>query len=156
MTAGFQKATLQGCGFEAMAASAAQLSCWGLGSDWMTSHEELARFISASFRSVWSLELLLLLKRQPGFQTRNELIGRLRGSELVVAQALDGLVAGGLAALDEAGRAAYMPVSTELHDQIERVEDLYARKPDAVRRLIVAASAPGLTAFADAFRLRND
>lgn len=122
----------------------------------MTSHEDLARFITASFRSVWSLELLLLLKRQPGFHSRDELIGHLRGSELVVAQALDALVAGGLATLDEAGRAAYMPFSAELHDQVERVENLYARKPDAVRRLIVAASAPGLTAFADAFRVRND
>jgi hypothetical protein len=122
----------------------------------MASHEDLARFISASFRSVWSLELLLLLKRRPGFHSRKELIDHLRGSELVVAQALDWLVAGGLATLDEAGGAAYMPVSTELHGQVERLEDLYARKPDAVRRQIVAASTPGLTAFADAFRLWSD
>ena len=74
---------------------------------------------------------------------------------MVVAQALDGLVAGGLAMLDDESRAAYMPVSSDIASQVERVEDLYLRKPDAVRRLIVAASAPGATAFANAFRLRG-
>ena len=122
----------------------------------MTSDEDLARFISASFRSVWSLELLLLLKREPGFHSRDKLIAHLRGSDLVVAQALDGLVAGGLAMLDDENRAAYMPVTSDIASQVERVEHLYLRKPDAVRRLIVAASAPGATAFANAFRLRGD
>ena len=30
------------------------------------------------------------------------------------------------------------------------------RSPDAVRRMIVAATSPGITAFADSFRLRKD
>ncbi len=122
----------------------------------MTSPEDISRFISASFRSVWSLELLLLLKRQPGFHSRDELIGHLRGSELVVAQALDGLVAGGLASIDEAGHASYFPASADLAALVEGAEDLYARKPDSVRRMIVAGTAPGLNAFAEAFRLRKD
>lgn len=122
----------------------------------MTSPEDISRFISTSFRSVWSLELLLLLKRQPGFHSREELIGRLRGSELVVAHALDGLVASGLATIDEAGQASYLPATPELAALVEGAEDLYARKPDAVRRMIVAGTAPGLNAFAEAFRLRKD
>jgi hypothetical protein len=122
----------------------------------MASPEDIARFISSSFPSVWSLELLLLLKRQPGFHSREELIVHLRGSELVVSQALDHLVAGGLAAVDEAARASYLPVSAELALLADGAEDLYTRRPDAVRRLIVAGAAPGLTAFADAFRLRRD
>lgn len=122
----------------------------------MTSPENIARFISASFRSVWSLELLLLLKRQPGFHSRDELIGYLRGSELVVAQALDSLVACGLAVIDKAGQASYLPASADLAVLVDGTEDLYARKPDFVRRLIVAGSAPGLNAFAEAFRLRKD
>jgi hypothetical protein len=122
----------------------------------MTSPEDISRFISTSFRSVWSLELLLLLKRQPGFHSREELIGHLRGSELVVAHALDGLVASGLAAIDEAGQASYLPATPELAALAGGAEDLYARKPDAVRRMIVAGTAPGLNAFAEAFRLRKD
>lgn len=122
----------------------------------MTSPEDISRFISASFRSVWSLELLLLLKRQPGFHSRDELIGHLRGSELVVAQALDGLMASGLAMIDEDGRASYLPATPDLAALVDGTEDLYARKPDAVRRMIVAGTTPGLNAFADAFRLRRD
>ena len=122
----------------------------------MPADESLKRFISASFRSVWSLELLLLLKRQPSFHRREELVTALHGSELVVTQALDWLVAGGLASLDSEGRATYNPAAPDLASLVEQTEDLYGRKPDAVRRLIVAGAAPGLTAFADAFRFRKD
>lgn len=122
----------------------------------MPADEGLKRFISTSFRSVWSLELLLFLKRRPGAYEREELIAALYGSELIVQQALDWLVAVGLAILDEQGRASYLPATPELASLVQRTEDLYGRKPDAVRRLIVAGAAPGLTAFADAFRFRKD
>ena len=122
----------------------------------MPADESLKRFISASFRSVWSLELLLILKHRAGYHRREELVGALHGSELVVTQALDWLVAGGLATLDAEGRASYQPASPDLASLVEQTEDLYGRKPDAVRRLIVAGAAPGLTAFADAFRFRKD
>jgi hypothetical protein len=39
---------------------------------------------------------------------------------------------------------------------IEGAISLYAKSPDKVRRLIIAAASPGLAAFADAFRLRKD
>lgn len=122
----------------------------------MSANENLKPFISASFRSVWSLELLIYLKRRPGFHCPEEMIKGLHGSELVVTQALEWLVAGGLACCDEAGRASYQPASPDLASLVEQTEDLYGRKPDAVRRLIVAGAASGLTAFADAFRFRKD
>lgn len=122
----------------------------------MPADEGLKRFISASFPSVWSLELLLLMKRQQGFRSREELITQLHGSELVVTQALGWLIAAGLVTLDEEGRASYRPASPDLASLVEQTEDLYVRKPDSVRRLIVAGSTSGLTAFADAFRFRKD
>lgn len=122
----------------------------------MPADESLKCFISASFRSVWSLELLLLLKQRPGFHRRDELVAALHGSELIVKQALSWLVAGGLASLDEEGRATFQPASSDLALLVDQAEDLYGRRPDAVRRLIVAGAAPGLTAFADAFRFRKD
>ena len=122
----------------------------------MPADESLTRFISASFRSVWSLELLLLLKRRPGFHRSDELVAALHGSELIVKQALSWLVAGGLASLDEEGRATFQPASADLALLVDQAEDLYGRKPDAVRRLIVGGATPGLTAFADAFRFRKD
>lgn len=121
----------------------------------MTSHEEISRFIASSFRSVWSLELLLLLKRERRRWTRDELISTLRASELVVTQALDSLVAAGLATSDEVG-AEYMPVSDEVAELVDGTEALYALKPDAVRRMIITSSSAGIAAFADAFRLRKD
>ena len=118
-------------------------------------NDDLSRFIVSSFPSVWTLELLLLLKKERRVWNRDELIGSLRASELVVAQALESLVAGGLASVSDEG-AEYMPTSQAVGDCVEKTEQLYALKPDKVRRLIVTSSASGIAAFADAFRLRKD
>lgn len=117
--------------------------------------DELFRFIGSSFRSVWALELLLLLKREPRAWSRDELISTLRASELVVNKAIDELVAAGLISL-EGDSARYMPVSEDIAKNVKQVEKVYSARPDAVRRAIVSASASGATAFADAFRLRKD
>jgi hypothetical protein len=118
-------------------------------------NNELSRFISSSFPSVWALELLLLLKSERRPWSRDELIGALRASELVVSQSLDSLVAGGLASVTEE-EVSYMPVSDTVAKLVDQTENLYALKPDKVRRLIVTASASEIAAFADAFRLRKD
>lgn len=117
--------------------------------------DDLLRLIGSSFRSVWALELLLLLKRERRIWTPAELNSGLRASELVVNKALDELVAGGLVSVDEEG-ARYLPVSKDVGRQIDEVEKLYAARPDAVRREIVSAASSGATAFADAFRLRKE
>lgn len=121
----------------------------------MTPSDELLRFIGSSFRSIWALELLLLLKRDRRVWPHPELVATLRASELVVSKALDGLVAAGLASVEEEG-ASYMPASEALASHVDQLEKLYAARPDAVRRAIILAAASGATAFADAFRLRND
>jgi hypothetical protein len=122
----------------------------------MASDDEVLRFIGSSFRSVWSLEVLLLLKRDPRAWPPAEIVAALRASELIVAQSVEGLIAAGLVADDEAGLVAYRPASEPIADLVRQAESLYARSPDAVRRLIVGSSAAGLAAFADAFRLRKD
>lgn len=119
----------------------------------MALNEDLARFIQSSFRSVWSLELLLLLKSEPRSWAHDEMVSALRGSEQVVAKALDSLVAAGLATVDEKGNAAYAPINSEVAEYVELAQSLYRSRPDRVRRLIVAAATPGLAAFADAFKL---
>jgi hypothetical protein len=122
----------------------------------MESDDEVASFIRSSFRSVWSLELLLLLKREPRCWPRAELVAFLRASEIIVANGLEALTAAGLAVTDEAGNAAYRPASDDIGRLADGTESLYARSPDAVRRLIVGTIANPLTAFADAFRLRKE
>jgi hypothetical protein len=122
----------------------------------MAPPDELPRFIRSSFRSVWSLELLLLLKRDSRPWSHAELLAGLRASDLIVSQSLEALTAAGLVALDAAGAATYSPVSDGAGRLVDETEQLYAKSPDAVRRQIVSASAGGLAAFADAFRLRKD
>jgi hypothetical protein len=123
----------------------------------MPADQELASFIRSSFRSVWAIELMLHLKRNSSRDwSKDELVDALRASDLVVANGLQSLVAGGLAILQQDERARYAPASPDIERLADAIEELYAKKPDAVRRLIVAAASDGLTAFSDAFRLRRD
>ena len=117
--------------------------------------EDLLRFIESSFRSVWALELLLILKSERRAWRPDELVSTMRASELVVSKAIDGLVSAGLASLEGDG-ALYMPINDEVAGCVEQLEKLYSVRPDAVRRVIVSASATGATAFADAFKFRKD
>lgn len=123
----------------------------------MPPDEEVSSFIRATFRSVWALELLCFLRQNRDRNlTRAEMVAGLRGSELVVTQSVDALTAAGLVLADTDGSARYSPASGDLDRLVERAEALYAKSPDAVRRTIVAAANPGITAFADAFRLWKD
>lgn len=123
----------------------------------MPASEELADFIRHQFRFVWSLELLLFLKRNPERPwSGDELVEALRASQAVVSTSLDLLLAGGLIVRDGKGLASYAPASSDLRRLTDETESLYARKPDAVRRLIISSADTGLSAFADSFRLRRD
>ena len=123
----------------------------------MPATPELAAFIRGHFRSVWTLELLLFLKENASCSWPPEaLVQALRASDAVVINSLDILLAGGLILCDHDGRAQYAPASKDLDKLVEETQLLYARKPDAVRRLIVSPRSAGLSAFADAFRWRKD
>jgi hypothetical protein len=123
----------------------------------MPTEQDVASFIRGSFRSVWSLELLCLLRREPRRSWGgDELVKALRASDLVVRQSLEGLVAGGLVVVEADGTARYQPASPDLDPLVEGAERLYAKRPDRVRRMIIGGAANGLTAFADSFKLRKD
>lgn len=119
------------------------------------SDEETLRFVTASFPSVWALELLLALKQAGGRCARSELVERLRASELVVSKALAALEAAGLVSSDGEG-ACYAPANKAVEVSVERSEDLYRRRPNAVCKAIVSANLSGATAFANAFRIRRE
>jgi hypothetical protein len=122
----------------------------------MTSRDHVSSFIRSSFRSVWSLEVLLLLKREPRAWSDAEIVAALRASDLIVSQSLAGLGDAGLVVTDAAGRSEFRPASEEAAAMVAEAANLYAQSPDAVRRLILGSSTSGLEAFADAFRLRKD
>jgi hypothetical protein len=123
----------------------------------MPSKQEVSSFIRATFRSVWALELLSLLRQNRERSLSHwEMVAGLRGSDLVVEQSVESLTAAGLVLTEADGAARYAPAAPDLDKLVERTEALYAKSPDAVRRMIVSAANPGITAFADAFRLRKD
>ena len=123
----------------------------------MPSKQEVSSFIRATFRSVWALELLCFLRHnRDRTLSHEEMVAGLRGSDLVVSQSVESLSAAGLVLTEADGAARYAPTSPELDKLVERTEALYGKSPDAVRRMIVASANPGITAFADSFRLRKD
>ena len=122
----------------------------------MSSDQDVFAFIRSSFRSVWALELLCHLRQnRERSLSHSEMVGALRGSDLVVAQSVESLAAGGLVLVEADGSVRYAPASDHLEAMIDRTEALYAKSPDVVRRAIVGAANPGVTAFADAFRFRK-
>ncbi len=115
----------------------------------------LDAFISDNFHSVWTLELLLFLKDDAATCWQNEdLVQALRSSDAIVSTSVESLSAGGLILADKNG-ARYSPATADLRSLVDEAQRLYARKPDAVRRLIVSSRASGLSAFAESFRLRR-
>jgi predicted ArsR family transcriptional regulator len=119
-----------------------------------SSDEDVLRFIAASFPSVWALELLIILRQERRSWSRSELVTELHASELVVAKALDALVAAGLASIENDG-AAYLPANATVEACVGRAEQLYRSRPNAVRRTIISANTSSAAAFADAFRIRK-
>jgi hypothetical protein len=123
----------------------------------MPDKPETDTFIRSTFRSVWSLELLLLLRSESDRRwAQEDLVVRMRGSDSVVRNGLAALIAAGLVVREDDGSVSYAPASPDLEAMVDRVQDLYARRPDAVRRVIVMGTHDQLNAFADSFRLRRD
>ncbi len=123
----------------------------------MNSRDEAEEFVRATFRSVWALELLCLLrKNRDQSLTHREMVDRLRASDFVVTQSLENLSAMGLVIREPDGSARYSPAHADADRLVVRTEELYSTSPNAVRRIIASSANPGLTAFANAFRLRKD
>lgn len=123
----------------------------------MPDQDTLESFIGNSFRSVWALEVLKFLVENPGRAfPAEELITALRVSNAVVSQSVGNLLANGMAVIDDEGRVKLHDGGAKEQALVAAAIELYQTSPDKVRRLIVARSTPGVTAFADAFKLRKD
>src|SRR5690349_3218466 len=120
----------------------------------MATDRDIEQFIGDSFSSIWDLELLCALVDAPErHPDSDELVERMRASELVVARGIQMLEAAGMVAVDDKGRTSFQPVNDEVADCARRACDFYRRFPGRARRVIVSRQTPGLNAFADAFRL---
>lgn len=122
----------------------------------MLSHK-LERFLRTSIRSVWELELLLLLRKEParGWSVPN-LVRQLRASGLVVSDALMALQRAELATEEPAGHYRYRPATTELMQVVDELAEAYASLPASVMNIIWSTPRTHIQIFADAFRFRKD
>lgn len=118
--------------------------------------EDLLAFVTASIGSVWTLELLLLLRREPAKSwATEELIRETRSSPVVTEEALEGLRAAGLVVQDAPDRHRYQAASEHLDRLVAELEKAYRTRPMTVIKAIVAAPSDKLRIFSDAFRLKE-
>lgn len=112
--------------------------------------------IGNSIRSVWALELLLLLMRNtPAAMSRPALVRELRASAPLVDTCVDQLEKAGLIACDGDGGCRYAPASAMLEELCAKLAAAYGERPLAVIDVIHAARSDRLTTFANAFRFNK-
>lgn len=117
---------------------------------------ELLAFIHSSIRSVWTLELLLCLRRSGDkVWSRDELVRDMRASDLIVTEGLSTLTAAGLVRPASDGYR-YTPASPALAQLVEQLETLYRDRPVALTNAVLSAPNDRLRTFADAFRFKRD
>jgi DNA-binding GntR family transcriptional regulator len=120
------------------------------------SDEEVLAFARDHLGSIWSLEVLLILQRNPQtLWTEHELEQEVRGSCRIVREALAVLSRAGVASLVTGRGWQYAPSSPELARVLGELTDLQANKPVLVAKAIFASINNRIRTFADAFRMRH-
>lgn len=122
----------------------------------MIPEEQVLEFAGASLQSVWALEILLTLKRDPAKEwTANDLIRELRSSQVGVAEALQNLRSAGLVVETNGQLYRYHPGSAAVDAFVTELVKVYAAKPVAVVRSIVTSPNRKLQILSDAFRIKE-
>lgn len=116
---------------------------------------ELLTFIRGAIRSVWALELLMLVRgRAPAVLTRDQLVAELRATPSLVDRQMAELEAAGLIAC-EPGGCRFAPASPKLDQLSAALAEAYRERPVAVIDAIVSSPSDKLKNFADAFRFKE-
>lgn len=122
----------------------------------MSDRDQLTAFVREHVRSVWALELLMLLKRDPDRSwPAADLVRELRASTGLVNDNLTRFERGGLSVRDDAGAHRYRPAAPVLAELCDDLEAAYRERPVAIVNLIAAPRDP-LQSLADAFKFRKD
>jgi hypothetical protein len=118
--------------------------------------EELISFIRAHIGSIYTLELLLLMKRHRDRMWHvDDLVRELRSSRTAVGEALVRLTQAGLISEKTEGHYAFAPGSERHAQMAEEIARAYASTPLAVVKAIIASPDHKLRAFSDAFKLKE-
>ena len=118
--------------------------------------ETVLSFVRSSIKSAWTLELLLLLRRDRDRAWKlKSIVRELRGSVALVAESLAVLSEIGLIVLNENENYLYQPRSLELDELVSALVDFYAMKPITVLRTIFGSPSDRIRSFSDAFLLKR-
>ena len=122
----------------------------------MAACDDLAAFIREHFRSVWVLELLLILKGEcRSAWSVDALVAEMRANAPMVRRGLDALQRSGFILEQAPDEFRYQPASRLLGRLCDEVEAAYRERPVLVIN-VIAAPPDRLQALADAFRIKRD
>ncbi|HYC02271.1 MAG TPA: hypothetical protein VED40_03205 [Azospirillaceae bacterium] len=119
--------------------------------------DDLLQFVRSHLKTVWALDILMLLRRTPDRAwTAEEIVQELRSSAAAVNEALTALRHGGLVGDAPENRHRYLPASPELDSRVAAIQSVYTEQPMALIRTILSAPNAKIRSFADAFKLSKD
>lgn len=109
-----------------------------------------------SLRSLWTVDVLLLLQRERERRWSVEAITReLRSNPSLVREILGRLERLGLLAYDNEGHARYAPATDALDDLVKHLGKLQSERPLALAREIYGEPNDKLQTFSNAFKLKK-
>ena len=115
---------------------------------------EFVGFVRQSVRSVWAMELLLLLRRDASRHWQpSELVRELRASSTLIQDNLAVFERNGLAVSDAAGWY-FAPANEKLQELTDRLAQAFRERPVATMTLVTHPDP--LQSLSDAFKLRGD
>lgn len=121
------------------------------------SDERIIEFIQAHIKSVWTIEQMLVLAREPGRRWEiGELVLETRSSSTAVRDALQNLESLGLIEQANEGGYRFAPSSEDLRDMAQGILTAYIERPRVVIQAIFAAPKSNLQLFADAFKFKKE
>jgi hypothetical protein len=118
--------------------------------------EEVLSFVRSSIRSAWTLEVLLLLRRDPQrLWKTDDLVRELRGSVALVRESLNALNALGLLAASTTEGYYYRAEAAPLDELVSALAQLYREKPTTVLHTIFTSPNDKIQSFSDAFLIKK-
>lgn len=116
----------------------------------------LLAFVRNSIRSIWSLEVLLLLRRKaPEGLAQDSIVTALRASHKLISKCLEQLAQAGLVSVEEGGVSRFAPATPVLAALCDALEKASHERPIALRDAIASSPDDKLRNFSDAFRFKD-
>lgn len=118
--------------------------------------DDARSFLRQSLRTVWTLELLLIMRRDPNRSwDAASLVTESRSSDLIVQEGLAALRQAGLVMEGPVGVFQYSPAAPVVDGWAQEITAAYVQAPSRVIKELFSAPASNVQSFADAFRIKR-